>query len=71
MPYQEMSDLPKGVRHNLPHHALKIYLKAHNNAWEQYSAENDSQREEISHRVAWAAVKKVYEQDGRGNWHRK
>ena len=28
-------------------------------------------REETAHRVAWSAVKKVYEKDSRGNWVKK
>jgi cation transport regulator len=36
-----------------------------NNAWEQYKEpkdrKGDASREEVAHKVAWAAVKKVYE----------
>ena len=65
MPYDYISDLPKGVRNNLPVHAQEIYLAAFNNALEQYDGDEDAAR-----RVAWSAVKKGgYEKDeATGNW---
>jgi cation transport regulator len=73
MPYKNMSDLPDGVRDNLPEHAQEIYLAAFNNAWDQYDQPSerrgDSTREETAHSVAWAAVKRDYEKNeesGRG-----
>ncbi|MCW5875194.1 MAG: ChaB family protein [Anaerolineales bacterium] len=65
MPYDYISDLPKGVRDNLPVHAQEIYLAAFNNALEQYGGDEDAAR-----RVAWSAVKKGgYEKDeATGNW---
>jgi len=69
MPYSKTNDLPSSVKNNLPEHAQHIYLKAFNNAWDEYA--NPSERrqkgeshEEVSHRVAWAAVKKEYEKEG-------
>ena len=53
MPYDRLSDLPKGVEGNLPKHAQEIYLAAFNNAWEEYNHDEDRAR-----RVAWSAVKK-------------
>ena len=76
MPYKNISDLPTSVRENLPEHAQEIYLKAFNNAWDEYAnprerRENDS-REETARKVAWSAVKKVYEKDERsGRWQKK
>jgi cation transport regulator len=58
MPYSVVEDLPPGVRGHLPQHAQEIYLAAFNNAWAEYGG--DPRREEIAHRVAWAAVKRLY-----------
>ena len=33
MTYEQNSDLPKGVRNNLPAHAQDIYREAFNHAW--------------------------------------
>ncbi len=67
MPYPKLSDLPDSVRDNLPKHAQEIYQAAFNNAWAQYD-----QDEEIAHKVAWAAVKNIYEKDEQtGKWKRK
>jgi cation transport regulator len=76
MPYNKISELPDSVRDNLPKHAQEIYLSAYNSAWEQYDQpeerRGDASREETAHKVAWAAVKKVYEKDEKsGNWRRK
>jgi cation transport regulator len=73
LPYKSISDLPASVRKNLPEHAQEIYLKAFNNAWDEYSnpkeRRGNASREETSHKVAWSAVKKVYEKDERsGGW---
>jgi cation transport regulator len=62
MPYSEIEDLPPAVRRHLPRHAQEIYLAAFNNAWAEYGG--DPRREEIAHRVAWAAVKKLYVKAG-------
>ena len=76
MPYSTIDDLPKNVRDHLPRHALEIYQKTFNSAWDEYSSpkkrrNNDSQ-ETIASRVAWAAVKKLYHKDlSTGKWMRK
>jgi cation transport regulator len=59
MPYLSVDDLPDSVRSHLPPHAAEIYLSAFNHAWETY-ADRGAEREEIAHRVAWAAVKRRY-----------
>ena len=74
--YPDLSTLPKNVRNSLPLHARVIYMNAYNRAWEEYKdAEKrriESTREETAGRIAWAAVKKVYEKDGQtGTWKRK
>ena len=65
MPYRSRTDLPSGVRKNLPPHAENIYSKAFNSAADQYSLE------ERARRVAWAAVKRQYEKGSDGKWHDK
>jgi cation transport regulator len=62
MPYPTNDDLPPGVRRHLPEHAQDIYRQAFNHAWLEYGA--DPRREEIAHRIAWAAVKKSYRKLG-------
>ena len=74
MPYKTISSLPDSVRNHLPKHAQEIYLAAFNNAWEQYrdpeGRRGKASREEVAHKVAWAAVKQQYEKKG-DNWQRK
>ncbi len=67
MPYEELQDLPEPVREHLPTHGQEIYRSAFNSAWDEYNHD-----EERAHRVAWAAVKKVYEKDEQsGRWQRR
>ncbi len=54
MPYTANEDLPPSVRGHLPAHAQDIYREAFNHAWERYGDEP------TAHRVAWAAVKRLY-----------
>lgn len=65
MPYDSVKDLPNSVRDNLPKHAQEVYMAAYNSAWEKYKNPEDrnggTSREEVSHKVAWTAVKKKYE----------
>ncbi len=50
----------------LPSHAQKIYSKAHKNALKQYESPSKRRggkrqsKEQVAHKVAWAAVKKEY-----------
>ncbi|MDZ5454502.1 ChaB family protein [Labrys sedimenti] len=60
MPYPTIDDLPPILRARLPHHAQEIYRAAFNHAWDGYGRCNSRRREEIAHRVAWAAVKTKY-----------
>jgi len=64
MPYATNDDLPAPIRSHLDAHAQEIYRRAFNNAWIQYG------REATAHRVAWAAVKRVYEKR-EGVWVRR
>jgi cation transport regulator len=74
MPYDSVKDLPESVRDNLPKHAQEVYIAAFNNAWEEYKEAEDrregASREEVSHKVAWSAVKKKYEKKN-GKWKSK
>ena len=62
MPYDENRDLPPAVRKHLPAGAQTIYREAFNHAWTTYAS--DVRREEIAHRVAWSAVKRLYRKEG-------
>lgn len=62
MPYAQNVDLPESVRRHLPHHAQDVFRSAFNAAYQSYS--DDPRREEIAHRVAWAAVKHRYQRNG-------
>ena len=68
MPYKSKEDLPDSVKHVLPEHAQDIYKASFNNAWDQYAKtstrKTKESREEVSHKVAWAAVKKKYHKVG-------
>jgi cation transport regulator len=63
VPYAANSDLPPSVRHSLPGHAQDIYREAFNHAFAAH--ENDPRREEASHRIAWAAVKRSFVKIGK------
>ena len=65
MPYQQLDSLPDLVKENLPKHGQEIFRAAFNSAEEQY------QEEERAFRVAWSAVKRVYEKGDDGKWHKK
>jgi cation transport regulator len=74
MPYRTDAELPEPVRKNLPAHAREIYRDAFNHAWDEYAdpgkRRKGTSQEETAHRVAWAAVKKLYEKVG-GRWVKK
>jgi cation transport regulator len=76
MPYKKLKDLPESIQKNLPEHAQEIYMEAFNNAWDQYARPEDrkggASREETAHKVAWSAVKQIYEKDEKsGMWEKK
>ncbi len=76
MVYKRIEDLPDPVRKHLPAHAQEIYKEAFNNASEEYAdpkkRRGGSSLEEVTHRVAWAAVKKMYEKDEQsGEWKKR
>ncbi len=65
MPYRSNADLPTPVQHSLPPHAQDIYREAFNHAFAAHAG--DPRQEEAAHRIAWAAVKRVYTKQG-GLW---
>lgn len=64
MPYAVNADLPDAIKSNLPTHAQDIYRAAFNSAWEEYKEparrRTSETREQVAHKVAWAAVKQKY-----------
>jgi cation transport regulator len=74
--YSNLSVREKKQIDTSPQHARHIYKKAHGNAEKQYK--NPEKRrsgkrqsvDEVTHKVAWAAVKKVYTKEG-DRWVRK
>ncbi len=70
MPYASTDDLPPTIRDHLPPHAQEIFRAAFNRAWLSYGISERSRREEIAHRVAWAAVKRSYRKLG-DDWVRR
>jgi cation transport regulator len=74
MPYKNLSALPESVRSQLLTHAQEVYLAAFNNAWQEYrdpeTRQGNATREVVAHKVAWMAVKQLYEKKG-NKWRRK
>jgi cation transport regulator len=72
MPYDNHKDLPESVQNALPPDAQSIYLAAFNNAWDEYKDADDRRgnqsREEVSHKVAWSAVKQKYHKNENDMW---
>ena len=62
MPYASNEDLPPAIRRHLPEHAQDIFRAAFNHAFDSHRG--DPRQEEIAHRIAWSAVKRVYVKDG-------
>jgi cation transport regulator len=60
LPYATVKDLPASVGGRLPLHAQEIYRGAFNNAFAEYEGRGPVAREQLAHRVAWAAVKRKY-----------
>ncbi|MCP1437222.1 cation transport regulator [Erwinia persicina] len=75
MPYRSRESLPDSVKNVLPAHAQDIYQEAFNSAWDEYKEKKDRRgdesREEVAHKVAWAAVKNQYEKGDDDKWHKK
>lgn len=65
MPFSSISELPPGVKDNLPKHAQEIWRSAYNSALKQYKDESKAAA------VAWAAVKHKYKKGEKGEWGKK
>jgi len=66
---EDLSESTKKRIDELPSHAQEIFKEAHSSALDQYK-DPDKRRggkkeskEEVSHKVAWSAVKKKYKKD--------
>lgn len=59
MPYAANADLPTSVKNHLPEHAQDIFRAAFNHAYDAH--QGDPRQEEAAHRIAWAAVKRLYD----------
>ena len=74
MPYDTLEELPENVKNVLPKQAQVIYKEAYNSAWDHYEdpqdRRDDQSREETAHKVAWSAVKEIYEKKD-GKWQKK
>lgn len=69
MPYNSPEELPPQVKNHLPPHAQHIFVKAFNNAYQEYAdpknrRDPNDDPEVTAFRVAWSAVKKEYHKDG-------
>lgn len=75
MPYNSRDELPESVKGVLPPHAEEIFMKAFNNAYDEYKDSDERRgkdsREEVAFKVAWSAVKKMYEKGDDNKWHLK
>lgn len=75
MPCVTNAVLPLRVRTALPEHAQDIFREAFIRAWKEYADPCKrgavGTQEEISFKVAWAAVEKKYEKDKQGVWQLK
>jgi Putative cation transport regulator len=73
MPYKTIAELPDTVRDHVPKHAQEIYKEAFNSAWKEYASpaarRGEESREEVAHKVAWAAVGHSYTKGDDGRWH--
>jgi cation transport regulator len=69
MPYASNEELPPNLQRLLPEHAQDIFREAFNHAYEAHW--HDPNREEIAHRIAWAAVKRSYAKTEDGGWRRR
>jgi len=68
MPYENNDDLPITLRRILPEHAQDIFREAFNHAFAAHAGE--ARREDVAHRIAWAAVKRCYVKTPQG-WRRR
>ncbi len=71
---EELPDLPKNLRHELPRHAQQLYQAAYDRVYETSRAsgeDHDAQAlAETAHKAALLAVEMEYEKDEQGRWRR-
>lgn len=66
----DISDRTEKQIDELPTHAQEIFKEAHKNALDQYKdpkkrkGGKKESKEQVAHKVAWSAVKKVYKKEG-------
>lgn len=67
MPFADNSELPKGVRDNLPTGAQDIWRGAFNGAYSGTCKKDDT----CASKIAWYAVEKKYKKNADGKWVKK
>ena len=67
MPYANNSELPSGVKDNLPDAAQTMYRSVFNSAWEG-SCKDAENKDECAAKEAWATVHKHFSKGGDGKW---
>lgn len=64
MPYKTNVDLPPKIKNVLPEHAQDIYRAAFNYVWDEYPTPSKRKtietQEQVTHKIAWAAVKNKF-----------
>lgn len=66
----DISDRTEKQIDELPTHGQEIFKEAHKNALDQYKdpkkrkGGKKESKEQVAHKVAWSAVKKVYKKEG-------
>jgi len=67
--------VPPALRNKLPKRAQEIWVKAFNNAFEQYKdpkkRRGKQSLDEVASKTAWSAVKKEYKKGDDNKWHKK
>lgn len=68
-------EVPENLKDELPEHAQHTYIEAYNRAWDQCvdpeRRRGNESREEVAHKIAWAAVKNRFEKGPDGKWRPK
>ena len=66
----DISDITEKQIDELPTHGQEIFKEAHKNALDQYKdpkkrkGGKKESKEQVAHKVAWSAVKKIYKKEG-------
>ena len=72
MPYHRNDELPESVKGALPVNAQDIYRSAFNHVWQECRSSTavTVPTDQVAHKVAWAAVRRRFEQIG-NSWQPK